>query len=83
MFKKLDDHADLSSRMGKRAGADIGGKVATGDLSADFLRAAILRCATCGEVCACRALLDGDPGQGEVPDYCLNKTLFDDLSKTS
>lgn len=82
MFKKLDDHADLSSRMAKRAGADVGARVASGDLRPETLRAAILKCADCTEACACRTLLQGDTQNGEIPDYCLNKSLFEDLSRS-
>jgi hypothetical protein len=81
MFKKLDDHADLSSRMAKRAGADVGARVASGDLHPETLRAAILKCADCTETCACRVLLQGDTQKGEIPDYCLNKDLFEDIAR--
>lgn len=78
MFNKFETHADLVNAMADKAGVDIGAELLAGRLSAQGLRGAVMLCTHCEKVGACRNHLAEAP-QGNVPDYCLNKPIFDRL----
>ena len=78
MFKKTELHADLVNAMADKAGIDIGHEIVSGHLGASALRGAVMLCTHCTHVGECQGHLRDGP-QGEVPDYCLNKQMFETL----
>ncbi len=78
MFNKLELHADLVTAMADKAGVDIGQEILSGHLGASALRGAVMLCTHCTHVGECQGHLR-DGAQGEVPDFCLNKQMFDAL----
>lgn len=78
MFNKLEKHADLVNAMADKAGVDIGDQIISGHLSASALRGAVMLCTHCTHVGECQGHLRDGPA-GEVPDFCLNKQMFETL----
>lgn len=78
MFNKMEKHADLVTAMADKAGVDVGAKILSGQLSASGLRGAVMLCTHCQHVGDCQGHLGSAP-TGDVPDYCLNKELFETL----
>lgn len=78
-FEKIDRHAELVRRMGQRVGVDLADEVISGRLSAEAYRSGVFACTQCGSVEGCEKLL-AEGGEGEAPDYCVNKRIFDRLA---
>lgn len=82
MSKKLDEHNDLMGKMADRAEVDLGEALIEGRLDASRYRGSVVRCSRCQSIDTCKALLEAEEGKpGAVPDYCANKTLFEDIAK--
>lgn len=80
LFKKLDTHADLMSRMADTVGADLGAALIDGRLDAQGLRSAVMSCTACDCEVACQHWLDQNAeGAAATPDYCRNGALLDRL----
>jgi len=80
VFEKISRHADLVDKMAESAGVDLGEAVATGALPPSELRSTVRTCTHCRDVAACEAFLaEGGGLARRVPDYCLNKELFERL----
>lgn len=72
-LKKLERHEGLVQAMAQARGVDIGGALATGDLSATELRSAVFRCTACSDPDACEEWLARHPdGADRTPPYCRN-----------
>ncbi len=82
---RMDRHADLVNRMSKAVGADLGAAIWAGNLRAEALRDAVLRCAGCDHAEECRHWLDdraAAPGPVAPPAYCRNRALLSALAAT-
>ncbi|MDR5651624.1 DUF6455 family protein [Ruixingdingia sedimenti] len=85
MYEKLDKHSLLVNRMAASAQVDLAEVLLRGRLSPYALRGAIHSCTHCQHVARCEAHLAALPGDGaarEIPVYCRNKALFDNLPRT-
>jgi hypothetical protein len=78
LFRRIEEHGTLMSRMMRRTGADVGNIEGKGGESA--LRNAIFRCITCTSAESCRDWLDqAEPGS-PPPAFCRNAHLFRSLA---
>ena len=57
-FRKIDRHANLMNRMGAVRDVDFGERIASGAMSAETYRAAILSCTHCEHPDDCASYLD-------------------------
>ena len=78
LIAKLDRHGKLVRSMAEAVDADLPAAIAHGDLSAEGLRGAVLRCTTCEAAEQCETWLAerGDTPAEATPDYCRNADLF-------
>ena len=79
MFGKMEKHADLVHAMADKAGIDVGRNILNGRLGATKLREAVMLCTNCRNVGACETAL-ADQDSHSVPEFCLNKPIFDALA---
>ena len=78
----FDMHIQLVSRMSDTLGADLGAALAEGRVTGEEFRAAVFRCATCGQEDACADWLKAHAaGAGATPDYCRNADLMGRLAE--
>lgn len=75
-FRKIDRHANLMNRMGAVRDVDFGERIASGAMSAETYRAAILSCTHCEHPDDCASYLDTSAQGAPVPPYCRNAGLL-------
>lgn len=78
-FTRISRHADLVNRMSKATGADLSAAIWAGNLRAETLRDAILRCAGCTSASECERWLEDRAamaGTTAPPLYCRNRALL-------
>jgi hypothetical protein len=69
-------HAHLVNEMAARVGADLPAALADGRLSAEGLRAAVMRCTGCANPGDCAHWLEATAEAEAAPGYCGNGELF-------
>jgi hypothetical protein len=75
--RKLTLHANLVSEMGRVTGADLGEALVRGDLTAEGLRTAVVRCTGCADADGCAHwLAEHAEGAEAPPSVCENGDLF-------
>lgn len=79
-FAKIDRHAQLVGRMGRACGVDFGASLASGRISAETYRAAVLSCSHCARPEDCAAGLDADVFSS-APSWCRNVDLLARLGR--
>lgn len=78
LFRRIEEHGTLMSRMMRRTGANVAQIEGYGGESA--LRNAITRCIACTNEEACRSwLAEAEPGS-TPPAFCRNAELFKNLA---
>jgi len=81
-FQRIDEHADLMTRMAETLGVGLDEAVTDGRLSENCLSGAYLRCIGCREAEACSGFLaENAEGAEAAPDYCRNASLFEALTR--
>ncbi|KDB02366.1 hypothetical protein U879_17695 [Defluviimonas sp. 20V17] len=83
-FTRISRHADLVNRMAKATGADLAAAIWGGDLRAETLREAVLRCAGCAHARDCEQWLQTRAalaGRVTPPHYCRNRALLIGLAE--
>ncbi|MDY6858688.1 MAG: DUF6455 family protein [Pseudomonadota bacterium] len=79
-FKKLDEHAELVTRMADTLGVDLAEEAQRGRMRPEQMRNTVLRCVGCLQAGACRDFLaEHMDGADAAPAYCRNKDLLDSL----
>lgn len=78
-FKKLEEHAELVTRMSEALGIDFAEEMQAGRMTPDELRTTVLRCVACAEAGECKHFLDAHPaGTAEhTPNFCRNKSVLE------
>lgn len=76
---KRDAHTQLVLGMADRQGLDLQEMILRAELSEDQFDQAVDRCLGCTQPDACKCLLDSAVPQLNLPDYCRNGDLFDQL----
>ena len=81
MINRIAESTDLIVGMAERLGVNLSHRFGTSpDAQALMLRSAILRCAGCREHGVCATLQAQNGHLTEVPSYCWNARLFEDLA---
>jgi hypothetical protein len=76
-IRRMDDRMRLMGRMAAATGTPLPDAVAGGQLDAERLRSAAIRCTACTNAEACEDWLEGHAeGAREAPSYCRNRSLF-------
>lgn len=78
LFRRIENHGTLMSRMMRRTGADLAHIDGYGGESA--LRNAIVRCIGCSHGEECRAWLSDAEQGSQPPSFCRNARLFTSLA---
>jgi hypothetical protein len=84
--KTLRRHAALVDRMASAVGLDLEEAVLRGSLPADELPELVLRCTGCANPGGCETFLTTPAAQkgavpvADIPYYCRNAGVFDDLA---
>lgn len=76
---KRDAHTRLVLGMADRQGLDLQDLAMRAELSEDRFEHAVDRCLGCTAPDACKSLLATAGPQLDLPGYCRNGDLFDDL----
>ncbi len=76
---KRETHTKLVLGMADRQGIDLEEMLLRADVSEDRFERAVDRCLGCTKPDACKCLLDSAGSQLNLPDYCRNGELFDEL----
>lgn len=76
---KREAHTQLVLRMADRQGVDLQELILRSELSEDRFEQAVDSCLGCTAPDACKCLLDSAGSQLNLPDYCRNGDLFDEL----
>lgn len=76
---KREAHTQLVLRMADRQGLDLQELILRSELSEDRFEQAVDSCLGCTKPDACKCLLDSAGSQLNLPDYCRNGDLFDEL----
>lgn len=77
LFNKLDTHASLIGTMAETVHVDLTEALATGRLSGQELRNAVVACMGCAGVCECSDwLASHQDGAESTPAYCRNADLM-------
>ena len=76
---KRDAHTQLVLGMADRQGLDLQEMILRADLSEDRFNQAVDRCLGCTKPDACKSLLDTAGPELNLPGYCRNGDLFDQL----
>lgn len=74
-----ETHTQLVLRMADRQGIDLEELVLRADVTEERFEAAVDRCLGCTQPDACKCLLDSAAPTLNLPDYCRNEELFDEL----
>jgi len=75
----LRRHADLVDRMATKLGIDLQSVAIAGEVSADDIADAVLRCAGCPDPGHCAARLRTQKAFAEPLEYCRNRELLQGL----
>lgn len=76
---KRDAHTQFVLRMADRQGIDLQELILRAEVSEDHFEQAVDKCLGCTQPDACECLLDTTESQLNLPDYCRNADLFDEL----
>lgn len=76
---KRDVHTQLVLRMADKQGVDLQELVLRSALSEDRFEQAVASCLGCIAPGACKCLLDAAEPRLNLPDFCRNGDLFDEL----
>ncbi|MFA8386159.1 MAG: DUF6455 family protein [Pelagibaca sp.] len=78
-MSKRDTHTQLVLDMADRQGLDLQEMILRAEFSEDQFEQAVDLCLGCTKANACRCLLDSAGPQLNLPDYCRNEALFNEL----
>ena len=76
---KRDTHTRLVLGMADRQGLDLEEMLLRAEMSEETFEAAVDRCLGCTQPDACKCLLENPGPALNLPDYCRNGGLFDEL----
>lgn len=86
LLARIDENGTLMYRMAETVEADFGDALLAGEVTADILRDAVLRCARCEAADFCESWLEVNEARKkatgtapEAPDFCANRDMMNNL----